>query len=136
LNIYLGRILYRTTKHDIEDFLLPVLKGNILQKKGIISRIKLLALENKLTREKEYYAIVGISPDPVATRIQKKLNRKALNGKHIAVREYFIRSWHNDKRTNINKADKRFTDRRQPNIQENAITSNNFSSEKTFHRSF
>jgi len=71
LNIYLGRILYRTTKHDIEDFLLPVLKGNILQKKGIISRIKLLALEHKLTREKEYYAIVGISPDQVATRIQK-----------------------------------------------------------------
>lgn len=139
LNIYLGRILYNTTKHDIEDFLLPALKGNILQKKGTISRIKLLALENKLTRDKEYHAIVGVTPDQAATRIQKKLNRKALNGKHIAVREYFIRSWHNDKRTNINKwekADKRFTDRRQSNIQENAITSNNFSSEKTFHRSF
>jgi len=137
LNIYLGRILSNTTKKDIEGFLLPVLKGNILQKKGMINRVKILALENEITREKEYHAIVAITPDQAADRVQKKLNRKALNGKHIAVREYFIRSWHNDSRININKwgkSEKRFGDRRQSRTQQDFISSNNFSSVQSFHR--
>lgn len=120
--IILRRIPADTNKQDILDYLNPVLKGGVFQKPGYIEGIKILILRDTQNKELEYHALVTIDSDSAASRVIKKLNRKVFLGKHIAVREYFHRSWHNDPRINIaayskKLLNKRKGDRRQAKLE-------------------
>ncbi len=112
--IFLRRIPANTKKQDIIDFINPLLKGNIFQKKGHIENIKILVLRGDETHAVEYHGLVTIDSDAVAKRIIK-LNKKIIRGKHITVREYHHRLWQNDPRDNINKKNKKIVNTRQGN---------------------
>jgi hypothetical protein len=118
----------------------PVLKGGLLQKSGHIKNIKILIFKETQTKLLEYHCLVDIDPDAVANRVIKKLNRKAFKGKHITVREYFHRSWHNDPRVNMHElneelVNKRQGDRRRPRLEVIPDLSDKFTSSKSFYRS-
>ena len=120
--VFLTRIPAHTKYNDIFKFIDPWLKGNLFRRSGYIRKINILNLKDPLTDKLEYHALVTIEPDNVANRVIKKLNRKAIKGKHIAVREYVLRNWHNDRRLNIHQwneehKDKRRHDRRRKKIQ-------------------
>lgn len=137
--IFLGRIPANTRKHEITDHITPALKGGLFQKSGRIENIKILVLKDKNTNTLEYHGLVTIDPDAAAKRVIKKLNRKVFKGKHIAVREYHLRSWHNDPRLNMHEyneelINKRNGDRRRSRIEEDEDISGNFSSNEVFHR--
>lgn len=137
--IILRRIPQNSQKHEVIEFLNPVLKGKIFQKAGQIEHIKILRLKNTQTKEIEAHAIVSIDSDTLAQKAILKLNRKAFKGKHIAVSEYFYRSWHKDSRVKVfqwNKEliEKRKGDRRRSTLEEITKFSTAFSSQKSFHR--
>ena len=137
--IFLGRIPANTRKHEVTDFIEPALKGGFFQKSGRIEHIKILVLEDTQAKTIEYHGLVTIDSDAAAKRVIKKLNRKAFKGKHIAVREYHHRLWHNDPRINMHEwneelVNKRKTDRRRSRIEEDADISDKFSSNDSFHR--
>ncbi len=96
--IFLARIPNDTTETDIINFLNPVLKGGLFFRKGMIKSLEIMLYQDDETELALYHALVRIEPDNVAQRVITKLNRKPLKGKHILVREYQIRSWHNDPR--------------------------------------
>lgn len=99
--IILSKIPAGTQKQDIADYVHPVLRGSFCLKKGSIRAIHMLALKDKRLNQFDYYALVRIEPDAAAELAIKKLNKKPLKGKQIAVREYtYKRIWHNDRRTN------------------------------------
>jgi len=112
--IFLRRIPANTKKQDIIDFINPLLKGSIFQKKGHIENIKILVLRDDETHAVEYHGLVTIDSDAVAKRIIK-LNKKIIRGKHITVREYHHRLWQNDPRINIDKINKKILNARQSN---------------------
>ncbi len=137
--VFLRRIPANTRKRDIVDFITPVLKGGFLQKSGRIEDIKTLVYKDTRTKIMEYHCLVTIDSDAVANRVIKKLNRKAFKGKHISVREYFHRSWHNDPRINMHEMNEELTnkrqgDRRRPRLEAVDDVSVQFSSSKDFHR--
>jgi len=137
--VFLRRIPANTRKQDIIDFIAPVLKGGLLQKSGRIEDIQTLVFKDTQTNITEYHSLVTIDSDVAAKRVIKKLNRKAFKGKHIAVREYFYRSWHNDPRINMHEmneelANKRQGSRRQSRLEVVSEVSVEFSSSKDFHR--
>lgn len=137
--IFIRRIPANTRKQDIIDFIEPALKGGLLKKSGHIETIKILIFRDTHTKILEYHCLVTIEPEVVANRVIKKLNRKAFKGKHIAVREYFHRSWHNDPRVNMHEwneelKNKRQADRRRPRLEVIPDLSNKFSSSQSFHR--
>ena len=137
--IFLGRIPANTRKHEVTDFIEPALKGGFFQKSGRIEHIKILVLKDKNTNTLEYHGLVTIDPDDAAKRVIKKLNRKVFKGKHIAVREYQLRAWHNDPRINMREyneelMNKRKGDRRRSRIEEDEDISDKFSSNEVFHR--
>jgi predicted lipoprotein len=98
--IILKNIPTKTRKQDIANFIMPVVKGGWLRKGGQIKNISILAQKNMRTRIIQYHGLVDILPDEVAEKVIKKLHRKALIGKHIAVCEYRIRNVRNDRRFN------------------------------------
>jgi hypothetical protein len=141
MHIILVRIPAETTPRDIAHFLEPVLKGGLFVRKGIIEKIEIQILHDDRINATEYHGLVKIEPDAAAQRVIKKLNRKAINGKHIAVREYHIRNWHNDPRLrpkplNLEFSCRREGDRRRTHLQ--VLTNNEvrFTSNKRFHRTF
>lgn len=98
MRIILVRIPSDTTHNDISDFLSGTLKGGLFDRTGIIEKIEILNLYDEKTNTIEYHGVIRIEPDIAAQRVIKKLNRKAINGKHIVVREYQLRNWHRDQR--------------------------------------
>jgi len=114
VNIYLGRVPFGTKKQDIKDFINPVLKGHLLQKPGMIKHIKIFIFENEQTNKKEYHGIIGITPDHVATRVQKKLEETSLKNKLITLYSFFLHPWFND--------------------QQGITVSNDFYAVKSFHK--
>ncbi len=99
--IILSKIPAGTQKQDIADYVHSVLSGALCLKKGTIRAIHVLALKDKRLNQFDYYGLVRIEPDAVAELVIKKLNKKPLKGKQIAVREYtYKRICHNDRRNN------------------------------------
>jgi len=92
----------RVREPDIQDFITPVLKGGLLSKSGTASNIKIVGLEDPETKARQYYATVILNLEPVAKRVIKKLNSKILMGHHVAIRQFHVRSWHNDPRESGN----------------------------------
>ncbi len=137
--ILLRRIPANTKKGHVVDFIDPFLKGGILQKPGRIENIKILVLKSDEMNGIEYHGIVTIDSDVVAKRLIKKLNGKAIKGKHIVVREYHHRLWQNDPRVNIQEwseesATTRTANRRRSILKKEGNTSVEFSSLESFHR--
>lgn len=85
--------------NNISDLLEPVVKGNLLTKKGEVSNIEIIALQEINRPDLEFQALATIQPDDVGQRVIKKLHGLYLQGRRVVVRQYFIRSWRNDKRS-------------------------------------
>ena len=137
--VFFRRIPKNTSRNDIVNLLTPVLKGKVYQKSGQIEDIKFVTLIDNKTQEQEIHALVSIDSDAAAKRVIKKLNRKFFKGKHITVREYHHRTWHNDSRINMHEwneelFDKRSTDRRGKKTKVGGGVAVNFSSNKKFNR--
>jgi len=129
-----------TTKQDIQHFLKPAIKGGLLSRKGVIEEIEIKGLYDNKTRSTEYHGLVIVKPAAVAKRVIKKLHRKALIGKHIALREYHHRTWHNDPRLNATSdydyPDRRIADRRRFHLQEIKQAEVSFASYENFSRTY
>lgn len=111
--IFLRDIPAKTSKNDIVDHFDPLLKGGLFEKTGQIENVQILALKDTKENTYEFHGLVTIDSDAVAKRIIKKLNRKAFIGKPIIVREYFHRSWQNDRRVNMGEWNDELEDRRK-----------------------
>ena len=139
--LFLRNISAQTRHSDIVAFIEPVMKASLFGKKGTIERIKILHLKNSRTNISEFHGLVTIEPDVAAKRVLKRLNRKKFLDKHILVREYHRRDWHNDPRMNHDpfistKHEKRIADRRRRNIEVVEEIKHTFSSSKIFHRNY
>lgn len=135
--IILKKIPAHTRSQEIEDFVRPAIKGGLFSKSGRIESISILVQQDAQTHEIEYHGLVRIMPDDIAKRAIKKLNRKRLNGRHIAVFEYQHRRWQNDRRIrnqNEELRNKRLSDRRRRYLEVQKDISEQFSSEKRFNR--
>lgn len=137
--IFLRRIPGNTKKHEIIDFINPILKGGLFQKSGHIEQIKILVLKNTQNNILEFHGLVTIDSEQVGKRIIKKLNRKYFKDKPIAVREYHHRTWHNDPRINMHEqneelVNRRRSDRRRARLEVVEDVPTQFSSNQNFHR--
>jgi hypothetical protein len=116
--IILKKIPANTSDYHVETFIAPVLKGGLFKASGRIENISFWTYEIVQSNTVEYYALVDIEPDAVGQRVINQLNKKQLNGKYIAVQEYHVRHWSNDKRVfksvvDRGKNNKRKTERRR-----------------------
>ena len=96
--IILKNISAKASKQDIKEFLSPAVKGGWLSKGGQIEKVSILLQKNRSTHLLHYHGLAEVSPESVAKRVIKKLNRKPLLGKRVAVSEYKVRSPYNDPR--------------------------------------
>ena len=99
--IFLRNIPATTRINEISEFIEPVVKRSLFKlfrESGFIDNIKILALKDNNLNLIEYHGLVTIYPHSVGERVIKLLNRQIFKGKHITVREYVKRSWHNDRR--------------------------------------
>ena len=120
--IIFKKIPANTTERQVEAFVAPALKGGLFSASGQIKNISFWRYEIVQVDTFEYYALVDIEPDSVARRVIKQLNKKAINGKHIALQEYHARHWSNDRRVfksviGRGSSNKRKTDRRRKIIK-------------------
>ena len=96
--VFIRKIPENTTRQEIIDFLMPVVKGGIFRIKGKITSIDFLAIRDNNTRLMEFHGLAHIMPDTVGQRVIKKLHGQVFKGKRIALHEYVERSWRNDRR--------------------------------------
>ncbi|GAB4258050.1 MAG: hypothetical protein Kow0065_07610 [Methylomicrobium sp.] len=139
MRIILVRIPADTSHQDVFRFFEPALKRKFFFKKPTLSKIEILRQYDPDANTYEYHALATIEPDSFAKRVIIRLNRKELNGKRIAVREYYLRSWHNDPRqrhgnSRLKFADRRVADRRRKNLQMLPAEDIRITGHKAFHR--
>ncbi len=141
--VFFRNIPAHTTNSDLIEFIEPVLKRGWFRKKGIIEKVRIIHQKDHGVSSSEFHGLVTIQPDDVAEKVIKRLNRKRFLGKHIAVREYHRRVWHNDPRIKHNLHDpeilnRRENDRRRKNLE--VVNDTNmahiFSGDKTFHKQY
>ena len=135
--VILKNISANTRKQDIKNFITPVVKGGWFEKKGKILGISILSQRNLRTRMISQHGLVNIEPNDVAERVIKKLNKKLLVGKYIAVAEYKKRDPKNDPRLRNPNVDARIRDRRvcdRRDQYEILTDEGEFRARKNFHR--
>lgn len=116
--VFLRNIPKDTSHQDILDFVGPVVKGGLLQSGGKVASIEFLEIQDGNAAIVEYHGLVHILPDEVGLRVIRKLNRQHFKGKRIVVREYVVRSWHNDRRDPSKQGDvPEGRDRRQGQVR-------------------
>lgn len=112
--VLLKRIPSDTSKYEISSFLGSALKGGIFAKRGYIHDIKIMMIKKTHKNTAfEFYGLVRVEPEPAGQRAIKQLNGKQINGKNIAVMEFYSRNWHNDPRLRRNQINLPFQDRRK-----------------------
>jgi hypothetical protein len=115
--IIIKKISTKVKIPDINDFIIPAVKGNFLEKSGRIKRILMLSQKSFQTGFRQHHFLVEVDSYSVGKRIIKQLNRKTLAGKLVELSEYKNRNWHNDRRVNYSGVmhvnNRRINDRRQ-----------------------
>lgn len=139
--VFLRNIPGDTLRSEIVDFIQPALKGGFFKASGEIKKIELLALRDKDINLVEYHALVHIEPDAAALRVIKKLHGQRFRDKRITVREYYVRSWKNDRRSAPHQGvsylkEKRKNSDRRRNLEVEEMVMPQYSSRKSFHRRF
>jgi hypothetical protein len=130
-----------TLRGELTEFIKPALKGGFFSAKGEIKKIEFLKLRVADINLVEFHALVHIEPDAVALRVIKKLHGQRFRDKRITVRQYYTRSWQNDRRADSKAVsaaikEKRNTPTRRRNLEIIEDSSIEFSSRKSFHRRF
>jgi len=141
--VFFRNIPAQTTNSDLIKYIDPVLKWGWFRKRGTIEKVRIIHQKVRGTNISEYHGLVIIQPDAVAEKVIRRLNRKMFLGRHIAVREYHRRVWHNDPRIKHNSHDpemlnQRKGDRRRKNLEvaNDVDIENAFSGDKGFYRQY
>lgn len=114
--IFIRKISANTKLSELIDFVEPAVKGGLFRKGGVIKGAKILALKDTRLRTVEYHGLVNVEPEKEALRAIKKLKGQRFKGKFVVIRQYYQRSWHNDKRQGqqgLDNIERRMTDRRR-----------------------
>lgn len=143
MQVFFRNIPQETRRSDLINVIEPVLKRIWFRRNGVIVKVRIIHQQNDGSNHSEFHGLVTIEPDAVAEKVIKRLNRKMFLGRHIAVREYHHRVWHNDPRIKHNSdapeiLNRREGDRRRKNLKviNDIEIANNFSGDKTFHRQY
>ena len=67
---------------------------------GDITKIDIVAQCDTRTGMAEYHGLVYLSSEEACQVVISRLNRKKLLARPVVVREYVVRSWQNDRRSN------------------------------------
>ena len=96
--LFLKNIPASTRYDDIVEFIEPAIKGGLLRQAGDLGRVQMLVIKDNDKNHIEHHGLVNIDPDKIAKKAIEKLNHRLFLGRKIEVREFFYRSWHNDRR--------------------------------------
>jgi hypothetical protein len=97
--VFLRNVPPDVTLAEIMDFLDPAVRGGIFRRGGEVVSVNLLEVKVFRPPATEYHAIAHIKPDAVALRVIKTLHAQMFRGRRIALHEYTVRNWRNDRRT-------------------------------------
>lgn len=89
--IFIQNVPKNTLPFHIDEFVAPALK-RLFFTDGIVHSVLMIHKDNR------HHAILTVDSEKTGQRLIKKLNKSTLRGKIVNIREYFIRSWHNDQR--------------------------------------
>jgi hypothetical protein len=93
-----------TLHSELKAFIQPVIKGGLLGTKGKVTKIDIIALKDKVTNVIEFHALINIEPETAALRVIQKLNGQRFKDRKIKVKQYVLRNWRNDKRSDESEA--------------------------------
>ncbi len=117
--LFIRKIPANTQIKELIEFVSPAIKGGFFRRSGVIGKVEILALQDLRLRTLEFHGLVTVEPDQVAIRAIKKLKGCRFKGKHVIVRQYWQRDWHNDPRrsyastANVKIMERRVHDRRR-----------------------
>lgn len=84
---------------EIVALIEPVIKGGLFRAQGDIKNVEVIALREENSKALEFHALAHIEPEVAALRVIKKMHGLYFRGRRITVRQYFLRNWKNDKRS-------------------------------------
>jgi hypothetical protein len=118
--IFLRNIPPETKKYEIASFISRVFNACI---KISIMDIEILSIQDSNSKTLEMHGLIRILPKEKGKEAIKMIDGKIFKGNRITVREYVIRSGHNDPRnkhpgTTINFEERRISERRRMNSME------------------
>lgn len=98
--IFLKKIPANTLPSELHDFVAPALKGGLFLASGRIIRAEILLIQNKTTKLFDFHGLIHVDSEAAGKRAIARLKGKLFKKRAIQVKEYIVRSWHNDPRQN------------------------------------
>ncbi len=103
---------------ELHDFVESALKKPFFFRSGRVLKCEILVIQDKRTKAYEFHGLVHVNSDKAGRRAIRQLTGKRFKNKFVVVREYAVRSWHNDRRLKYGpasekNANKRLSERRR-----------------------
>jgi|GEM_PF-858871 hypothetical protein len=120
--IIVKRLNAGITVADLASSVKPELKGGLFRKTAELKSVKIVVLVDKQGVIIERHGLITITPDSEKNRLIKALQSSCIGKEKLAVAEYNIRHWSNDKRafdafSTPHPQNRRTYDRRRPGFR-------------------
>ncbi|CAD6878837.1 hypothetical protein [Methylomonas albis] len=115
--IFVRNIPANSQISELQEYVAAAVKRNFFFRSGRILKTEILVIQDTRAKAYEFHGMVHVDSDRAGARAIQKLKGRRFKNKLVMVREYKFRSWHNDRRLNLDKVpdiirDKRLTERR------------------------
>lgn len=144
MRVFFRNIPPNTTINELAHFInIHLNRGfmGLFGERGSLKQIEILEQIDELDKFVRYHGIASIENEKCAERMMKRLRKALFKGKRISVREFVIRTWHNDRRDQATynsklSNDRRKKDRRKYRLEKVNQAQTGFTSDTIFSRKF
>lgn len=110
--IFVRNIPVDSHPSELEHYVASVVKRRFFFRSGKVLKCEILVLRDRRTKALEFHGLVYLDSDRTGQRAIQKLKGKRFNSKLVTVREYQLRSWHNDRRLHQTQDTENFSEKR------------------------
>ncbi|AMK78421.1 MULTISPECIES: hypothetical protein [Methylomonas] len=116
--IFVRNIPANSQISELQEYVASAVKRNFFFRSGRVLKSEILVIQDTRTKAYEFHGMVHVDSDRAGARAIQQLKGRRFKNKLVMVREYKFRSWHNDRRLNLDKVsdivqEKRLTERRR-----------------------
>ncbi len=101
--IFVRNIPANSQISELQAFVASAVKRNFFFRSGRVLKSEILVMQDMRTKAYEFHGMVHVDSDLAGARAIQQLKGRRFKNKLVMVREYKFRSWHNDRRLNVDK---------------------------------
>ena len=96
--LFIKNIPANSHPSELQHYVESAVERRFFFRSGRVLKCEILVMQDKRTKAFEFHGLVYVDSDKSGQRAIQKLKGQCFKNKRVMVREYRVRSWHNDRR--------------------------------------